>query len=42
VHCAQRWLAEGRRVEIYMSPHVGEDAADRLLATVDGEARHAA
>jgi putative DNA primase/helicase len=40
---AQGWLAERRRVRIYMSPHVGEDAADRLLATADdGEARHAA
>jgi hypothetical protein len=36
---AHRWLAEGRRVEIYISPRVGEDAADRLLAT---EARRAA
>jgi hypothetical protein len=39
---AQRWLGQGRRVEIYMSPHVGEDAADRLLATAGEEARHAA
>jgi hypothetical protein len=38
----QRWLDEGRRVEIYISPHVGEDAADRLLAMADAEARHAA
>jgi phage/plasmid primase-like uncharacterized protein len=36
---AQRWLAEGRRVSIYISPYVGEDAADRLLAT---DARHVA
>jgi hypothetical protein len=37
----QRWLAEGRSVRVYMSPHVGEDAADRVLATVDGKGRHA-
>jgi putative DNA primase/helicase len=38
---AQRWLAEGRRVSIYMSPVVGEDAADLILAAAIG-ARHAA
>jgi hypothetical protein len=27
-----RWRAEGRRVRIYMSPVVGEDAADLVLA----------
>jgi putative DNA primase/helicase len=36
----QRWRAEGRGVQIYISPYVGEDAADRLLAV--SEARHAA
>jgi putative DNA primase/helicase len=38
---AQRWLAEGRQVEIYISPHVREDAADLVLAAAT-EARHAA
>jgi hypothetical protein len=28
----RRWRAEGRRVTIYMSPRVGEDAADLILA----------
>jgi hypothetical protein len=36
----QRWRAEVRAVQIYISPYVGEDAADRLLAV--SEARHAA
>jgi len=36
----RRWRAEGREVQIYISPYVGEDAADRLLAM--SEARHAA
>ena len=39
---AARWESEGRRVSIWMSPHVGEDANDRLLATADAEARRAA
>jgi hypothetical protein len=33
---AARWLAEGRRVQIYMSPRVGEDAADLILAAAIG------
>jgi hypothetical protein len=36
----QRWRAESRGVQIYISPFDGEDAADRLLAV--SEARHAA
>jgi len=39
---AQQWYAEGRRVQIYISPHVGEDAADRLLATAGEEGCRAA
>jgi putative DNA primase/helicase len=38
---ARRWAAEGRRVQMYISPCVGEDAADRLLAVATG-ACHAA
>jgi putative DNA primase/helicase len=38
---AHRWRCEGRHISIWMSPHVGEDAADRLLAEV-GEACNAA
>jgi hypothetical protein len=40
-NAAARWEAEGRQVKIYMSPRVGEDAAD-LLAAAAREARHAA
>jgi CHC2 zinc finger/Toprim domain len=44
-HAAQtaalRWRAEGRRVSVYISPKVGEDAAD-LLAAAATRARHAA
>jgi hypothetical protein len=29
---AARWVAEGRQVSIFMSPRVGEDAVDLLLA----------
>jgi hypothetical protein len=39
---AQRWRAEGRRVRIYISPHVGDDAADRLLATAADEVHRVA
>jgi putative DNA primase/helicase len=38
---AQRWRGEARRVSIYMSPRVGEDAADLILAAAAKE-RHAA
>jgi hypothetical protein len=38
---AARWLVEGRQVQIYMSPRVGEDAADLILAAAIG-ARDAA
>jgi hypothetical protein len=33
---AARWLAEGRRVQIYVSPRIGEDAADLILAAAIG------
>jgi hypothetical protein len=39
---AQHWLRQGRKVRVYISPHVGEDAADRLLAMVGEDARRAA
>jgi putative DNA primase/helicase len=38
---AGRWLAQGRRVRIYRSPRIGEDAADLVVAAAI-EARHAA
>ncbi len=39
---AARWEVEGRRVEVWMSPAVGQDANDLLLATADPESRNAA
>jgi hypothetical protein len=38
---AARWRAGGRRVSIYMSPRIGVDAADLILAAAAG-GRHAA
>jgi hypothetical protein len=40
-NAAARWRAEGRRVRIYISPRLGEDVADLILAAAI-EARHAA
>jgi hypothetical protein len=39
---AQRWIAEGWRVSVWISPHVGTDANDLLLMRQAAEARHAA
>jgi putative DNA primase/helicase len=39
---AQGWVTEGRRVSVWISPHVGTDANDLLLARAAVEARHAA
>jgi len=39
---AARWEVEGRRVEVWMSPAVGQDANDLLLAAADRESRNAA
>jgi hypothetical protein len=39
---AQRWIAEGRRASVWISPHVGTDANDLLLVRQTAEARHAA
>jgi hypothetical protein len=39
---AQRWRGEGRAVSVWMSPRVGEDANDLLLAALAAEARDAA
>jgi putative DNA primase/helicase len=39
---AARWEVEGRHVSVWMSPNVGQDANDLLLAAADAEARYAA